>query len=105
MGDEGNPLEGFDPLLEETKEQQRREQLTDEQDWALVMSTAAGRRVMWQVLTFSGLFRSSYVVGASREDTWFREGCRNIALYTWGKLNKCAPTSVKAMMEENINAA
>lgn len=48
-----------------------------DRDWANVLATEHGRRVVWDILTRTGLFRSSYRGNA---DTNFLEGERNIGL-------------------------
>lgn len=48
-----------------------------ERDWAALLSTRGGRRVMWDILGRCGIFRSSYRGNA---DTNFLEGERNIGL-------------------------
>lgn len=63
-----------------------------------VMATLPGRRVLWFVLSDSGLFRSSYTGG---DGTIFNEGMRNVGLRLAARLRAACPDEYLSMLEEN----
>lgn len=68
------------------------------EDLRTVMSTLAGRRVLWATLHDSGLFRSSYTGG---DGTIFNEGMRNVGLRLAARLRAASPAEYLRMLEEN----
>lgn len=89
---------------QEAREHAQRAAVMREEDKraALVefMNSYGGRLFMWDLLTAAGLWRSSYL-GGDREDTFFREGERNVALRIMAQLREHCPTLALKMQEEN----
>lgn len=75
------------------------EEAQKEADLSAVLETPAGRRVLWSILAAGGLFRSSYA--DRREDTYFREGERNLALRLWANCQSANRELALRMLEEN----
>lgn len=71
-----------------------------EADVRLIMSLQAGRRFIFDLLVFSGLWRSSYL-GGNRDDMMFREGGRNVGLRLRDQLLAVCPDFYRKMQEEN----
>lgn len=97
-----------DPLDAEQSELQREEQQRQAQaradehkrDVVAFMSSTAGRRYVWKMLAFCGLWSSSYVDG-DREAVNFREGQRNVGLKTLKEIRDICPDLEIRMIEEN----
>lgn len=68
-------------------------------DLRFVMSHVSGRRFVWELLDFAGMWRPSFT--ADRLSTDFNEGSRNVALMLWGKLQHECPEQLLRMQEEN----
>lgn len=87
----------------ERAEQAKRTQEWEEQravdDLRFVMSSEQGRREVWRTLGFAGLWRSSFT--GDRNNTDFREGQRNIALWLWARLLRACPEQTTLMQQEN----
>jgi len=81
------------------KERERREQY--EADVKAVMSTAAGRRVMWSLLTRAGIFQSS--VAAEAHLVYVNEGRRNMGLEVMHELERCASDEFQRMWKEGMS--
>ena len=74
------------------------------EDIKAVMRLEAGRRFMYRLLVRAGVYETSYIPGAAESNTFFREGKRNIGLWTMTELEESAPGSFLKMMEEAQNA-
>lgn len=70
----------------------------NDDDLREIMNTYLGRRWIYQLLDFAGMWRTSYT--GNREDTFFREGSRNVALRVWDQLERVCPTLAHKMCEE-----
>jgi hypothetical protein len=90
-------LEAREARREAEAEQRKQVEAQLESDYIMVMSTYAGRNVIWNLI--APLWRSSYT--GTREDTDFREGERNVALRIWAQLLKSCPTLATKMQGEN----
>jgi hypothetical protein len=66
-------------------------------DYLNVMQTEAGRRIVWDVI--APIWRISFT--ATRNDTDFREGERNVALRVWARLLRVTPKLAHKLLEEN----
>lgn len=66
-------------------------------DYRTLAETHAGRRFLWDLL--APLWRISY--SATRNDTDFREGERNVSLRVWARLIRVAPLLAHKLLEEN----
>jgi hypothetical protein len=87
---------------EERKEVEKREAEKRENhkaDFRTVMSTDAGRRVIWQLLVDAGIFRLSWT---GNSETFFNEGQRNLGLKYLTKCETLCPNSYIDMMKESL---
>jgi hypothetical protein len=99
----------FDPF--DIREQQRAdadarheaslERRNTAENWAWLMSSKRGRALMRDVLTFCGVYRSSFT---GNSETYFREGQRNVGLYFLSQIQEHAPEHYIEMIKESRNA-
>jgi hypothetical protein len=82
---------------EELEKQRAQAEHQLDTDYMALMQTGAGRRVMWDLL--APIWRTSYV-SQLREDTFFREGERNVALRVWARLLRVTPSLAHKLLEE-----
>lgn len=68
------------------------------EDVVVILSTQNGRRFYWSYLKKCGIFESSYTGVA--EQTFFKEGARNIGLQLMADMNEADPEAYLKMMEE-----
>lgn len=66
-------------------------------DVRAVMSTPSGRRVMWQLLSDAGIFRTSFT---GNSETFFREGARSLGLKVFTQIQENAPDLYMLMAQE-----
>lgn len=78
--DEINPtnIAALDVQRQEQKERSRFERQVELDDFKWLMSSKRGRRIVWRLLSATGVYRQSYTGNGS--DTFFREGARSIGL-------------------------
>lgn len=88
--------------VRERRKEARRKLKDQDKDFASVMGTEAGRRVMWRLLEITGLYKSSYALDASIH---FNEGQRNIGLQLLADMNRVCPEKYLEMIQENQPAA
>lgn len=69
-------------------------------DFKKVLSLPEGRRVMWKILSDSGVFRSSFTGNST---TFFNEGKRDIGLLVLGGVNAAGLGFLAQMQEEFAN--
>lgn len=72
-------------------------------DLRLVLSTPAGRRFFWRVLTQAGLQSTSFVMG-DQSATAFNEGRRSVALALLLEAQQVAPELYTAGLREQLDA-
>lgn len=77
------------------------EQTDEEKDWAWLLSTPRGRKMVADVLGWTGVFRTSFSTNGSEMS--FREGQRNVGLRLLATIQRCAPESVAELIKENTN--
>ena len=70
----------------------------DKLDFQWVVSTEQGRRFLWDLLGFTGIYRSSFTGNSS---TFFNEGRRDVGLRIMGQIHEHAPEAYLAMLKEN----
>ena len=70
------------------------------EDFKWVVSTEQGRRFLWDLLAFTGVYRSSFTGNST---TFFNEGRRDVGLKLIGQLNEYAPEVYVTMLKENAN--
>lgn len=73
--------------------------LTETEDWKWLMSTPQGRRIVWRILSLTGLFRSSFT---GNSQTFFNEGERHVGLVLQGKIGKADRRQFAAMYQEHF---
>jgi hypothetical protein len=104
---ESNPYDshtiGFDPLTEQERSQrtqtdEKREAIRDER-FLKLMAKPEFRDFMWDLLSASGLFRTSYSTDPGA--TEFNEGQRNLGLRYLSKIERLCPEHFSKMMIES----
>lgn len=73
---------------------------TEKDDWKWLMSSPRGRRIMWRLLGWTGMYRSSFT---GNSETFFREGERNVGLRVNAALLQADPQAYSSMMLEHAN--
>lgn len=87
----------MDDLKQNPTDDREREEVRDE--LSRLMDTAWGRRLMWRLLSRTGMYRSSFT-GESLT-TSFNEGQRNIGLVYVAELTEFCPQQYARMFSEN----
>lgn len=82
-----------------TKKQERVEKQEALNDTIAVMQTPAGRRYIWRLLEHARVFGSSYAHQSNQ--TFFREGQRNMGLWIFDELLKASPELFLTMQKEH----
>lgn len=80
---------------EETRQRIATEQERDDYKW--LMSDPRGRRIMWGIISFCGVYRTSFHTSGSQ--TAFNEGMRNTGLMLNDKI--CTYTLDSALQMQN----
>lgn len=75
------------------------EQYRDDMQW--FANDARGRRLMWEWLAWSGLFRTSFT---GNSETFFKEGTRNMGLKLQADMLNAAPESFAQMLLDRPQA-
>jgi hypothetical protein len=70
--------------------------------WAQVAGTREGRRVLWDILEQTGIYRVSFTGEA--EQTAFNEGVRSVGLRLMARLGDAAPEHLKTILIEQGRA-
>lgn len=85
--DDFNPTDvaAIEAQRKEAKERSRFERQVELDDLKWLMSSKRGRRIVWRLLSATGVYRQSYTGNGS--DTFFREGARSIGLQLVEKLH------------------
>jgi len=71
----------------------------DLDDLALVLSQKEGRRTVWRLLEFCGVYKQSAVQSGSF--TYFNEGQRAVGLFLIADIMEAMPDAYLLMMKEN----
>lgn len=84
-----------------TRRQRERteKEISEREDYRWLMSTASGRRIVWQLLSEAGVFRGSYA--GEPNDTIFREGQRAIGLSLLGRIMRDCRDAFLTMLQEH----
>jgi hypothetical protein len=83
------------------QDQDRRRKVAEKQedlDFVWLLDQAAGRRVLWRILGWCGVFTTSFT---GNQVTYFNEGKRQIGLDLIGLISKLKPSALVQMMEES----
>lgn len=67
------------------------------EDTTWLMGSKRGRRIVWRLLEKTGVFRCSFT---GDNETFFREGQRNVGLILMAQINESCPESYTLMMKE-----
>jgi len=73
---------------------------TEREDLIWLMERAQGRRVLWSILEDAGLLRSSFA--GTTNETFFREGERNVALKLQAKLRLADEAKFSEVLQEQF---
>jgi hypothetical protein len=90
-------LRGQERRREDIENQRKLERDIEKADFAWLMSDKRGRRFMWRMLEFTGLYRSSFT---GNNETFFKEGARNVGLRLISDIHEFAPESYTQMLDE-----
>lgn len=96
-------IDPTDTIAAEQREADRKERdkLAGErevEDLKWLMSDKRGRRIMWQLLAFTSVFRQPFT---GNSETFFRCGMMNVGQKYIGDINEHAPERYNQMVTEN----
>ena len=88
-------------MAEETKSKadEKRAEQEELNDIIAVMTEPAGRRYVWRLLEHARVFASSYA--HQTNETFFREGQRNVGLWIFTQLLEASPELFLLMQKEH----
>lgn len=69
----------------------------EREDVKWLMKSRQGRRIVWRLLEKAGVFRSSFT---GDNETFFREGMRNVGLMLVAQVNDACPEQYTTMVQE-----
>jgi hypothetical protein len=74
-------------------------------DMALVLQTAPGRRVMWRIMGYCGIYRSSTEAGGieSHPQMAYHEGRQDVGRFIFATIGQVSPTAYHEMQQEAAN--
>lgn len=84
--------------LRKDKAQRTVEQEIEDLKW--LMSDKRGRRFIWSLLAFTGVFRNPFT---GNSETFFRCGEMNVGQKYLGDINQHAPERYNQMVTEHVN--
>lgn len=90
-------LEGLREDDEAQRQVADRKRLQEIEDFKWLMAHKQGRRIMWRMLSMSGVFRSSMTGNSS---TFFNEGRRDIGLQLMAEINDHSLDAYVLMLKE-----
>jgi hypothetical protein len=93
--------QGLDDAREEAGKRARADQETEESDIRWLMTCEQGRRIVWRLLSKSGVFQSSFDPMAMQMA--FNEGKRNYGLYMLELVHTSCPELYRPMMKEHVD--
>lgn len=79
-------LEGQKKAREEHEDSRKLAALTEQEDFRWLMSDKKGRRILWRLFEMTGVYRTSFT---GNEETFFREGQRNVGLMLVDRVFAC----------------
>jgi len=83
--------------VSDAKSKEKRTHDRDIEDIKNVLSSRSGRRFYWRLLSFCGVFESSFT---GNSQTFFLEGKRTVGLKMLDDLNRAQPDAYVTMMKE-----
>ena len=99
QSEQQNDLYGTDRASKEARKNQEQTALEEMKNFQEVMSTKAGRKVMWGLLAEAGVYQTTFTNDAMQMS--FNEGKRKIGLIYLAKISSYAPTDYRKMLDEN----
>lgn len=105
MSDERDPLDTGAETAAKAKadEAERFRKRAQADDFRWLMTHKQGRRLMWELLASTGVFRNPYVVG-DQSMTDFRCGEMNIGQRYFARIHEMCPEKYQLMVQEQNNA-
>lgn len=102
MAEDYNPLDTGQQEAAQTEQDELRRLQRDREvdDFKWLMGHRQGRRVMWRLLSMTGLYRNPHVPGAPSEETAFRCGEQNIGQRLMAEIHEITPDSYNVMVKE-----
>lgn len=97
MAHDPTDVRAIDRKVEQRRDDQKRKREAAGEDMKLIMSTKEGRRFVWEILEFCGVYRSSFT---GNSETFFKEGQRNVGLMLLGKIHEHCPDGFTTMLKE-----
>lgn len=89
--------------LKETEDQARRRRKRELNDISKVLDIVEGRRLIWRLLSETGVYRSSFTQDSLQ--TAFNEGRRDIGLVILTDMNLAKPGAFAQLQREAISEA
>jgi hypothetical protein len=87
-----------DAEAQATREAQKRKQEIEDFKW--LVAHKQGRRILWRLLSMSGVFRTSMT---GNSNTFFNEGRRDIGLQLLAEVNEHSLDAYVLMLKESKN--
>ena len=82
------------------KETEKQRQIREDNDLLFILSDPRGRRFIWRLLGFCGVFNSSFTGNST---TFFNEGTRSVGLWATAEVVRLKPEAYVEMMVESNN--
>jgi hypothetical protein len=89
--------------VEAGKKKAKRRATREADDLRLVLGTAPGRRVLWRLMGYAGLYESSVDVLDSHAQMAYREGKKDVARRILAGINAADPAAYVTMQQEAAN--
>lgn len=71
-------------------------------DLATILTTPQGRRFVWDMLEFCGIYKDSFTGNST---TFYNEGRRSVGLWLLSEIAKAKPEALLEMMRANSTAS
>lgn len=97
MSDDPTDIAALDRKQEAKREEDRQYRQRMAADWKWLIAQKRGRRLIWRLLSMTGMFRSSFT---GNSQTFFNEGARNIGLQVTAILTEHCPEDYAKMFVE-----
>lgn len=92
-------IEGSEAVAQKRAQTRAAKQLEADNDFRAVVANAAGRRVVFDLLSDAGVYRSSFA-GEQSHLTAFNEGRRDTGLRLMDRFERVAPAEFAKMLQE-----
>lgn len=84
--------------VKEAEKKIKHEKQQEIHDLKNIMQTAQGRRFIYKLITFCGVFKTSYT---GNSGTFYNEGMRNVGLMIMSEINEHCPELYVSMLNES----